>query len=380
MLRTRSSFTRSFLLLVGTIIGAGVFGVPLVFSRMGVITGSVVFWIVALLVMCSHLLFVELIARDPNRRRLPGYVGKILGRWSERAAVVSHSMHLIGANLAYLILGGEFLAALLSPVLPNLDVLSWQTVFWLGGVVTVLAGLAVMSRVESAMTWVEASSMAVIALLSFAYIRGPIIATADWSQATVGLGIFLFALSGLTVMPEVYELAARKVTLTRRVTIAASLLTAVLTWLFGIGVYLAAGERELGSAAAIAAILPTTLAWLLPLFGFFAVATSYLTTAFDLRSMYIYDMKWGTIAASVFALGAPLALLLFSSRDFFDTMDVVGAFFSASNALLVAVAAGIIMQRGAHRPPFWWRTLIPVAATALFLFVIVQRFVSLGVH
>jgi len=379
-MRTRSSFLRSFLLLVGTIIGAGVFGVPLVFSRMGLVTGSLVFWLVALLVMAAHLLFVDLIVRDRARRRLPGYVGKILGRWAERIAVVCHSMHLIGANLAYLILGGEFLAVLLSPVLPGFDVLSWQTIFWLGGVVTVLAGLSFMSRVESAMTWVEVTSMAFIAVLSFAFVRGPILLTADWSQATVGLGIFVFALSGLTVMPEVYELAGQKAGMTRRVTVLGSLLTAVLTWLFGIGIYLAAGERELGSTTAIAAILPSALAWLLPLFGFFAVATSYLTTAFDLRSMYVYDLKWRPIVSSVFALGSPLALLLLSSRDFFNTIDVVGALFSAANALLVAVAAGIIMNRGTRRPSFWWRTFVPVAASALFIFVILQRVATIGVH
>ncbi|MFA5936154.1 MAG: aromatic amino acid transport family protein [Patescibacteria group bacterium] len=380
MLRTRSPFLSAFLVLVGTIIGAGVFGVPLVFSRMGLLVGSLAFWGVALLVLASHLLFAEVIARDGKQRRLPGYVGNVLGRWAEHAAVISHSFHLIGSNLAYLILGGEFLAVLTASVLPNVHVIGWQTVFWVGGAVTVLAGIHVMTRVESFMAWIEISSMALIAGLAFFFIKYPVTVSLDWSQATVGLGVFLFALSGLSVMPEVYELTGRRIGLTRRVTIASTALTALLTWLFGIGMYLAAGGRELGTAAEIALILPPGIGWLIPFFGFFAVATSYLTTAFDLRAMCVYDLKWRSSVASLLALGTPFALLFFTTRNFFTTIDVVGAIFSGTNALLITLVAFVLMRRSKKRVPFWWRTLVPLAAAALFLFVILQRVATSGVH
>lgn len=381
MLRTRSSFLSAFLLLVGTIIGAGVFGVPLVFSRMGVLTGTVVFWIVALFVTAAHLLFVEVIAQDRELRRLPGYVGHVLGRSAEGIAALSHSLHLIGANLAYLILGGEFLAVLIGRLVPGFGLLGWQALFWIAGIVTVLAGLRMLSRVESIMAWVEIGSMALIALIACASIRGGFSVETHWPEVTMGLGVFVFALTGLTIIPEVYELTGRKVWQTRRVTLLSSLLTALLTWLFGIGVYLAAShEGQLGSAAAITSILPASIGWLLPLFGFFAVATSYLTTAYDLRSMCVYDLKWPPLVASICALGMPFVLLLVMSRDFFQTIDIVGAVFSASNSILIAIAAMIVMHRVKKRPPFWWRTAAPVLTALLFGYVLIQRLIVSGVH
>jgi amino acid permease len=380
MLRTRSSFLPAFLLLVGTIIGAGVFGVPLVFSRMGIVTGSIVFWVVAALVAAAHLLFVEVIARDHERRRLPGYVGQVFGKTAESLAVLSHALHLIGANLAYILLGGEFLYALMAAATP-FDVFSWQLLFWVGGIVTVLAGLKVLSRVESTMAWVEIGSMALIALIACFFVRTPIPLETHWSEATIGLGVFVFALSGLTVIPEVHELTGKRIHVTRRVTLYSSALTAFLTWLFGVGVYLAAShDGQLGSATAIASILPGSIAWLLPLFGFFAVATSYLTTAYDLRSMYLYDLKWRPWIASVLALATPFVLLVFLSRDFFQTIDVVGAVFSASNAFLIAITAYVVMQRSSKKPPFWWRTVVPGLAAGLFGFVMIQRLLAWGVH
>lgn len=381
MLRTRSSFLSAFLLLVGTIIGAGVFGVPLVFSRMGLVTGTLVFWVVAALVTCSHLLFIEVIARDAGQHRLPGYVGRVLGGTMEHLTTMSHALHLIGANLAYIILGGEFLYALLGSTVHIVGVFGWQVLFWGAGALTVLTGLRSMSRVESLMTWVEVGSMALIAGIACAFVRQPIPFEAHWSEATAGLGVFVFALSGLTVIPEVYELAEKRLHVTRRVTLLSSVLTALLTWVFGVGVYLAAThDGQLGSAAAIVRILPTGISWLLPLFGFFAVATSYLTTAYDLRSMYVYDLRWRSWVASSLALGAPLVLFLFLSRDFFRTVDVVGALFSASNAFLISVAAYVAMHRSGKRPRWIWSTLVPILAACLFAGVWIQRLVSWGVH
>jgi amino acid permease len=381
-MQTARSFSfPPFLMLVGTIIGAGIFGVPMVFARMGLVTGSIVFWGVALLMLATHLLFIDLIARDKQQRRLPGYVGHVLGGWSEKLAIVTHSFHLIGASLAYLILGGEFFGIILEHVLPGVDVLFWQILFWVGGAVTVLSGLKSLSKVESVMTWGLIFVMVLMTAIAGLQIEGPILLNSNWAQSAAGLGIFVFALSGITIMPEIYEIGKRNVRRARLVTIAASLLTAFLTFAFAVAMYLAAGEGlVISSAIALNSIFPPAFGWILPLFGFLAVATSFLATAFDLQAMFQYDMKLSRWWAMSLTLGVPLLLLFITMRDFFTTIDIVGAVFGAANALLVVVAAGFVMRHGKNRPAFWWRVLMPVVTACLFAFVLIHRLWPGGVH
>lgn len=368
----RHSSLPAWLTLVGTIIGAGVFGVPLVFSRMGVVTGSILFWIAALLILSAHLLFVELISRDKTRRRLPGYVGRVLGKRVEWLAVICHAFHLTGVNLAYLILGGEFLATLLSSSFPGMTEFSWQLVFWVLGAISVFAGLRVLGNIEAVITWVFLTVMLIVMSGAFMQTHSvPSFALGGFSF--VGIGVFLFSLSGLTVIPEVHELADRRIGVTRLIVIAASLTTAVLIWLFGIGISLAANGRDLSTVVAIASVLPASVAWLVPVFGLLSVSSSFFITGYDLRAMYRYDLKLPRWAVLCLSLGVPLFLLFVTTRDFFATIDIVGGIFNALSIFLVAVAAWAVMRREKPGEPFWWRTVVPLVTASAFAFVIIQR-------
>ncbi|MEO5927504.1 MAG: aromatic amino acid transport family protein [Patescibacteria group bacterium] len=368
----RPSSLLGFLALVGTIIGAGVFGVPLVFARMGIVMGSIVFWGAALLMMTAHLLFIEVIARDHARRRLPGYVGRVLGKSVGWVAVASHAFHLTGVNLAYLILGGQFLAVLLAPLSPGMTVLSWQIVFWVMGAISAFAGLRLIAKIEAVITWIFLTVLLIITMAAFvqsSVMPSLELGTFSWQ----GIGVFLFALSGVTIIPEVHELTNKRIRITRAIVMAASFATAMLIWLFGIGISMAANGRDLSSVTAIASVLPPSVAWLVPVFGLFAVASSFFITSYDLRAMYRYDLKLSVTLTWILAAGIPLGLLLFTTRDFFATIDIVGGVFNGFSIVLVSIAAWAVMRREKQAPPFWWRAIAPFLTAVAFALLMLQR-------
>lgn len=368
----RPSPLPAFLALIGTIIGAGVFGVPLVFSHMGVVLGSLLFLGVALLMLSAHLLFVELIARDHSRRRLPGYVGRVLGKRAEWVAIGSHAFHLTGVNLVYLILGGEFLASLFSASLPGVSILQWQIMFWVAGAILAFAGLRLLAKVEAAITWVFLTVLLIVTAAAFVQTSSlPSMGLGIFSWT--GIGVFLFAVSGLTIIPEIHEIAGKHIRLTRIIVTAASLTTAFLIWMFGLAISFAANGRDLSSVAAVASVLPVSVAWLVPVFGLLSVSSSFYITNYDLRAMYLYDLKLSKPLSWVFGIGIPLVLLLATTRDFFSTIDIVGGIFNALNVVLVACAAWVVMRREKNGPAFWWRALMPFVVMALFGFIILQR-------
>jgi tyrosine-specific transport protein len=102
-------------LLLGTMIGAGTFGVPYAISRSGIIAGFFYFLFLTGVIILIHLFFGEVVLRTKEKRRLPGYAEKYLGNKGKILATFAIIFGTTLVLLAYIILGGEFLEILLSP-------------------------------------------------------------------------------------------------------------------------------------------------------------------------------------------------------------------------------------------------------------------------
>src|SRR5260221_10653355 len=101
MKASSQTIVRGSLAMLGTIIGAGVFGIPYAMKTMGVFAGSVVFWVVAAVILATHLFFTEIVLYDLTARgmRVPRPVKSILGDWPGVLALVSLPFSSIGAGL-----------------------------------------------------------------------------------------------------------------------------------------------------------------------------------------------------------------------------------------------------------------------------------------
>jgi amino acid permease len=379
MFKGRKTLVRATLTMIGTIIGAGIFGVPAMFERTGFLVGSVVFWAIALAVLAAHLLFVELIERDPERRRFPGYVGKALGSWAKALGAVMYALELTGANFAYVVLGGLFLLQLVAPFGLAVSTLVWQVLFWIAGVLIVLSALRVVAKIESFLTWLLIAVMVAVIAFAASTADPTRFAPQQWSAAFAPFGIFVFALFGIMAIPEIHEIVNRRKDRTRIAVAVGTLVSALLTWLFGVAVFAGmpiAASSQASDPTVLALILPFTFRWLLPLVGLLAVITSFIVTAFDLQAMLRLDLKQSVLFARIFAFGAPLLLLFLATRDFLNIVDVVGALFTAANGVLACVAAAVVMRHGRVRSSVWWRIVAPAAASAVFIIAIVQRLIA----
>ncbi len=329
---------RATLAFIGTSIGAGVFGLPSLFSYVGFWPGTVLFLLVALVMWLTHLYSVELILHFKKPMRLPGMAKAALGEWGFVAAGVTYPLQIIGVNLIYVILGGTFLSSLAHSIGIGLPLVFWQLLFWAIVAVIVLFGLKLMSRVEAWATWLLIGSMVLVVGLSAPKWEFSLLPRADWSNFFLPFGVFLFTLSGLSVVGEIVELVDRKRSDARWSVSVGMLVSVVLSWVFGVGMYLAAHGVIGRDPSALIGVLPGAWSWFIPLFGFLAIITSYLTTAEDLKASFHLDFHLKEAYAWLVAVGAPL-ILLFTQRDFLTTVDVVGTVFGGINALLVIFMA-----------------------------------------
>ena len=110
-----NSFLLALSTLIGTIVGAGIFGLPYVISKSGVIPGIFYFLLLGGSVMLLHLLFGEICLRTGEKHRLMGYASMYLGGWARTLAALATIAGSVGALLVYIIFGGDFLVIAASP-------------------------------------------------------------------------------------------------------------------------------------------------------------------------------------------------------------------------------------------------------------------------
>ncbi len=359
------------LALLGTIIGAGVFAIPLAFQRTGVLTGSIMFWAVAMAILWVHVLYADLIVANPElvQKRLPGQAAFFLGPWAKWIAYLTHPTQVIGACLAYIILGGQFLNSLAGIVGVQDHVLLWQLVFWAGGAAVVFWGLRVVARIESWMTWALVALLLVSSALFAAQADGAVFLVQRWPMMFAPIGVFVFAVFGLPVITEIAVMCEHDLWRTRIAVAVGSLGAAFLTWLFGVFSVAASGDRLLSTPADLTQLLHPSLAWLIPAVGFFAVATSFITMTQDVKETFHLDAGFPKGAAWVAALGAPLALLLFVTQDFLHTVSLVGLIFGTANVVLVLCMTRAAALRDHRDNAAWTRTVLPVFFSLLFIAV-----------
>ena len=381
MLKGKKTLVRATLTMIGTIVGAGIFGIPAMFEKTGVFVGSVVFWIVTAVILATHLLFVELVVRDPERRRFPGYVGKILGPWTKRFSAVVYLLGSSGANFAYVVLGGLFLSQIASAFGIGIGDVVWQILFWAGGALIVLAALRVVAKIESVLTWLLIAVMLLLIAFAIPQANPLRFVPQHWDLAFVPLGTFIFALFGMMAVPEVHEIAGRRADRTRWAVAIGTIASGILTWLFGVFVFAAVSPGFASDFGAMAHIISMPLLrFILPLIGLLAVITSFITSAFDLQAMIRLDLGQRAWVGRLVTFGIPLVLLFLTARDFLQTIDIVGALFTACDGVIVCIAAAVVMRRDRRRPSVWWTVVTPATAVAAFLVAMVQRLLAFALH
>lgn len=363
---------RATLLLLGTIVGAGIFGVPAMIGVWGVIPATIAFAVITGAILIAHLYYAEAIIANQDHAHLAGQAAYWLGRPARNIGGIIQTLQIIGGNLAYLILGGGFLYVLSRAVGIDLPLIAWQVLFWVVGSVLVFCGLKAVSRAESFLTW---ALIGVIVLIVAIFVR-----RADFSLIPLiparfaGLepyGIILFSVLGVTAMPEVAKLVKYRREDMRKAVIRSTLFAAALTYAYGVSAWLASGGTLSRDPSDVVRFLPSVLTFVFPLFGLLAVMTSFISSGLDLSGMLHGDFHISKRLAHSVSLAVPLILLFVTSRDFLATVGIVGSVFGASLAILVTLMGWKALRARRSRTEGWVRVLqspaLPVIVILFFV-------------
>ncbi len=141
------NFIKSLAVFTGTVIGVGIFSLPYVASKAGFFIILLYFLAMAFIAIITHFIFGEVALGTQGIHRLPGYVGKYLGlRW-KKVSLLIIGLGLMGALLAYLIIGGSFLNSFFGPFFGGSEIL-YTLLFFIAGSYLIFRGIKSISQIE----------------------------------------------------------------------------------------------------------------------------------------------------------------------------------------------------------------------------------------
>ncbi|MDO8559042.1 MAG: aromatic amino acid transport family protein [bacterium] len=328
-------FFKSISILLGTIIGAGVFGIPYVIEKSGIVLGLFYLLILGAAVFFIHLFFGEAILRTNGSFRLPGLSQRYLGGWGKNLAAVSVVIGVTGALLAFLILGGQFLNILLADGLSEIQL---TLIFGAALSYFIFRGVKLIASATVLTNILFFSAIAVLIFFALPKFDISNISVINTSHIFLPFGVILFSLIGWSAVPEIIGfLKSPEDKKKIKKVIALSTIVVVLFYiLFALILIGVAGKNTSQDAlSGLAPFLGKKIIFLGALAGLITLADSFLVLGLYLRNTFIYDFKLSKNLSALIVCGLPLILFLAGFRSFINAIGFTGTIMGVIEGIII---------------------------------------------
>lgn len=354
----------------GTAIGVGIFGLPYATAQFGFFPIIIYFIFLGLIVLIIQLAYGEICLRTNGQHRMPGYAKIYLGQKAKNLTLFSNAIGLYGAMLAYIIIGGSFLASLLSPIFGGND-LTYILIYFVAGSFIIFLGSRTVAKYEIFSLTIFFGVFVFLLYKGIPLIDTQNFLTFDLKNIILPYGVILFSIAGITVIPETREILADKAKSLKSLIIIGSLIPIITSLVFIFLVLGVSGVNTTKDAlAGLESVLgrQTLIAGFI--FGIITTFTSYLTIGLTLKKIFWYDLKFSHFNSWVIACFIPLILYFIGVQDF---IKIIG-FSAAITALIEGTIVFLIYlkakQKGQRVPEYQIRLKQWVLYPLVLLFAI----------
>lgn len=352
MTANNRKFLYAVAVLIGSMVGVGIFGLPYAFSRAGFATGMFFLVLIGLVTVLVDFMYGEVILRTHEKHQFFGYIRKYLGPSAGKLAFFSMILTGYVALLAYIIISSDFLSTLLSPFL-YIPLQTYSIAFGIILSLVVLKGLKTVSWLEL----VFSSLFVVVIVLIFGTgVQGIVPANfAGFNRSFVFLpyGVLLFAFAGLVGVPIQREVLAGQEHRMKRAIVAAVAIAGTLYALFTLTVVgVSGGLTTPDAVSGLYQFLGGTITFLAALFGIFAITTSFMMLGSGLIETFQYDFKMSRIKSWLLVVTPPMTLYLAGIRSFVDIVSLAGGVAIGLEQILIVFLYAKAKSRGTRIPEY----------------------------
>ncbi len=351
--------------LIGSVVGAGILGIPFAIAKVGFTPGVLMLLVLGIATIILELMFVEISLRTKDDHEIPGYGGLYLGHNAKMMALLAGIIGGYGTLLAYMIGQGEILQALFGG-----SQTLWSLLFYVAGGYVVYRGLEAVRVIELFMTIGIFAIMFMIGMTAHPHIDGLNFVHADLSQLIVPYGVLIFALGGLTVIPQVRKQMHGSEKSIAKVVIVGNIAVMGLYLLF---MWLALGVtgKETTEVATIG--LGQKIGPAMHIMGnalaFLTISTSFITVGLSIRRLFHYDYGFSRMKAWISTMMIPLMIFLLGARSFIQVVGIVGGVIMGVQCIIIIFAYWKAQKNGQRKPEFHMGRLLFVGSLLIIIFV-----------
>ena len=372
--------------LIGTIIGAGIFTLPYVAVHSGLITTLIWLIIVSFIITYLHLAFGEIVLRTKQDFCLPGYVGHYLNSSAKKFILLITFFTFSFSLLIYLLLGSQFLQVILNSVWTNFSFpQGFLVIFlWLLFSSAILSKNKKLSRINFYLSFALLSLFFIIIIFALPRFEVGNINlfnfTNNWGWL-IPYGVLFFALNGMVAIPEaakVLEIKGEKKEKLKKVIIIGTFIPAFCYLVFILAVAGASGSlTSLEAIQGLKGILGNGIVLLGAILGFLAVSTSYLIFASYIKSSFINDFKWSRFISYFLVIIGPLLLYCLHVENLVKLISFMGGMLGGLEGVMLVLVLKKAKQKGEVEPAYQVplnKVLIAVFIIALVIGALCQTF------
>ncbi len=290
-------------LLTGTVIGAGIFSLPIIFERLGVIFYLLLF-LLGFLTAYLGVKYRHLIDSLKTQNQMPSYIGASLGPLWKKISLILFAFSLAGALISYLLLIKEQIGSIYIFLS-----FSWAIL---------LLNLKTIKKFDSILTIILLISILFLILQAEGLQFLPQVflpESINLKDFVKAYGVILFSFTGFSVIPDLVKKGRPKTA------INTSYLIITLIYLYFAN-FVDMKNQNL--------LLKTVI--------FFAVITSYIPLSFVLEETLEKDLGIKRIASKAITLATPVVVVLWGVADFISALSITGGVFISLLQILIVIA------------------------------------------
>lgn len=339
MTQNASKFISAVSILAGTIIGVGLFSLPYITLKVGLWLILGYFLVLGVIVILVHQMLGEISLKTPDFSRFPGFARFHLGKKGELAAYISNIIGMLGALLAYLIIGGNFLTHIFqnNHIGGNLNL--W-TIFYLAlGSALIFWGVKTVAKIEFWGLVLFFGALIVILAKGFSFISvSNFFIEPSSSDFFLPYGAILFSLWGVSLIPEAEEILRGKKRLLNKA-ILVSILIPIFVYLFFILMTLGISGSQTTEDAlgGLKYVLGDGVSNLALSFGVLTSFTSFIAVGLTLKKIFAYDLKLNKTLAWAITCFTPLMLFLAGMQSFITVISFIGGVVLGIDGILISL-------------------------------------------
>ena len=321
--------------MVGYIIGVGMFGLPFLVSRAGLLSFFILIAVLGLVQYLLHLIYANLIISTKEYHRLPGYAEIYLGRWGKIVVFIAKLIGNFGALLAYIIITGIFLNQLLGPHFGGNEFIYASALFFIEAVI-IFFGVKMIAKTELFMTGLLILVVALIAAKGYGTAEPSNYFLIDWKYILLPYGAMLFALDGGGSLPIVAKLLRRNKKNIKSIVRIGTFLPVIIISIFTLVVVGISGSQTTPDAlTGVGQIFNNGVIFFSLIFGVLTMITSFLLVAQSLKETLWWDFKVNKYYAWAIAVFTPYILYVLGMKNLIDVISFAGAIAGGTSAIIL---------------------------------------------